>query len=133
MKMLIESDIVFNAQRDGIPGVPIAFVIDGEVANANAFSPPFANEYLLSSPEFSSEIIIENEEEFEVVKITTASSSVTVRVNDLFTAVLLSNPKIIVLDFKNDSHVVAGWQHDEQGFYVMNEETRIKGNGTNGN
>lgn len=134
--MLTEQDIMFNIERDGIPGVPVAMVIDGDVVWANVFKPSFAEEYIFSSPTFSSSVVYENEQEVEEIKITTASSETTIRVNEMLTAVLLSNPTIIRLDVVKDSHVMAGWRHDEKGFFLTisqnGQNIRLNGDGTHG-
>lgn len=134
--MINQDEITFNPSRDGYPGVAVAFVIDGEVVYTISFKPSFAEEYILSSPVFSSEIIENNGEQKEYTKIQTEYSVEKVLFNEQLTAVLLSEPTIVRLTMENGKHVSVGWKYDSKGFYVNftrdQNTVRYNGNGTYG-
>lgn len=134
--MINQDEITFNPSRDGYPGVAVAFVIDGEVVYTTSFKPSFAEEYILSSPVFSSEIIENNGEQKEYTKIQTEYSVEKVLFNEQLTAVLLSEPTIVRLTMENGKHVSVGWKYDSKGFYVNftrdQNTVRYNGNGTYG-
>jgi hypothetical protein len=137
--MLKHNDIYYLQERDGDYtttdnyATPIAFVIDGEVATAEAFSPPIADAIFLANPVFT----VRNEEidgqETEVITATVGEVSTDMIVDELLTAVLLSNPTIVLMQRERDMNVAAGWRHDENGFYIMSPsedgEIRINGMG----
>ncbi len=126
--MANEADITFSPERDGYPGVAIAFVIDNEVVYTKSFEPSFAENYLLNSPNIAASAGTPG-----AIVITSSVGLVEVTVNEMFTAVLLSSPLIIRLTLENGKHVSAGWRHDEGGFYVTTtrngETVRYTGNG----
>ncbi len=109
--ILTETDITFSPERDGYPGVAIAFVIDNEVVYTKSFKPSFANDYLLSSPSFS---LGEAE---NVVNITANNNSVAISINEMMTAILLSEPSIIQLTLQNGKHVTEGWKYENDKFF----------------
>jgi len=110
--ILTETDITFSPERDGYPGVAIAFVIDNEVVYTKSFKPSFANDYLLSSPSFS---LGEAE---NVVNITANGNSVAISINEMMSAILLSEPSIIQLTLQNGKYVHTGWKYDNNKFYT---------------
>jgi len=129
--MINENEIIFNPSRDGYPGVAVAFVIDGEVVYTTSFNPTFAEEYILSSPVFSSEMIENNGDQKEYIKIQTEYSVQKILFNEIFTAVLLSQPTIVRLTMENGKHVSVGWKYDSKGFYVnfVRDQTTVRYNG----
>ena len=126
--MLTETDITFSPERDGYPGVAIAFVIDNEVVYTKSFKPYFAENYLLNSPNITASV-----DQPEAVVVTSSAGSVEVTVSEMLTAALLSSPLIIRLTLENGKHVASGWRHDSAGFYVTTtrngETVRYTGNG----
>ena len=111
--ILAETNITFSPERDGYPGVAIAFVIDGEVVYTKSFEPSFAENYLLNSPNIAASVDTPG-----AVVITSSAGLVEATVNEMLTAVLLSSPLIIRLTIENGKHVASGWRHDQDGFYV---------------
>jgi len=110
--MLTESDITFSPERDGYPGVALAFVIDDEVVYTKSFEPSFANDYLLSSPSFSAG------EGESVVNVAANGNSIAISVNEMMSAILLSEPLIIQLTLENGKYVHTGWKYGNNKFYT---------------
>ncbi len=110
--MVAQSDIEFNPSRDGYPGIAVAFVIDGEVVLTKSFKPSFANDFILNSPVFS-----QNEDNVSV-DIVSGENSINVAMNELFTAVVLSNPTIVQLTLENGKHVTPGWNYANDKFFI---------------
>jgi len=109
---IAQNEIIFNPQRDGYPGVAIAFVIDEEVVLTKSFRPSFANDFLLNSPSFS-----QNQNDMSV-HIVSGNDSVDVELDEKFTAVILSNPTIVKLTLENGKHVSEGWKYLNGQFFV---------------
>ena len=109
---IAQNEIIFNPQRDGYPGVAIAFVIDEEVVLTKSFRPSFANDFLLNSPSFS-----QNQNDMSV-HVVSGNNSVDVDLDEKFTAVILSNPTIIKLTLENGKHVSEGWKYLNNRFFV---------------
>lgn len=126
--MLTETDITFSPEKDGYPGVAIAFVIDNEVVYTKSFKPSFAENYLLNSPNIAASV-----DQPGAVVVTSSAGSVEATVSEMLTAVLLSSPLIIRLTLENGKHVASGWRHDQDGFYVTTvrngETVRYTGDG----
>jgi hypothetical protein len=126
--ILTETDITFSPERDGYPGIAIAFVIDNEVVYTKSFQPSFAENYLLNSPS-----IVASVDQPGAVVITSSAGAVEATVSEMLAAILLSSPLIIKLTLENGKHVGAGWRHDEYGFYVTTirngETVRYAGSG----
>ena len=126
--ILTETNITFSPERDGYPGVAIAFVIDGEVVYTKSFEPSFAENYLLNSPNITTSV-----DQPGAVVIASSAGSVEATVSEMLTAALLSNPLIIRLTLENGKHVTSGWRHDNEGFYVTTtrngETVRYTGSG----
>ena len=139
MMMLTATDIFYLQERDGDYtttdnyATPIAFVIDGEVADSQAFSPPIADAIFLANPTYTSRTEEIDGQSTEVITATVGDVSTDIIVDELLTAVLLSNPTAIVIQRDTDMNVAAGWRHDENGFYIMSPsedgEIRINGMG----
>jgi len=110
--MFSEADITFSPERDGYPGIAIAFVIDEEVVYTKSFKPSFANDFLLSSPSFSSG------ETENIVNIIANGNSVKIAVNDMMAAILLSEPLIVQLTLENGKYVHTGWKYGNNKFYT---------------
>lgn len=126
--ILQTSDIFYSSERDGTydgidgpvvehPVTPIAFVISGEVVYAQGFSPSIGDNVFLANPTYTSRIELINDIETEIVVANVNGTITEMVVNDLFTAVLLSNPLAILID--KHSLVNTGWSYDENGFFVM--------------
>jgi hypothetical protein len=126
--ILTETNITFSPERDGYPGVAIAFVIDGEVVYTKSFEPSFAENYLLNSPNIAASVDTPS-----AIVITSSVGLAEATVSEMLTAVLLSNPLIIRLTLENGKHVTSGWRHDNEGFYVTTtsngETVRYTGSG----
>jgi hypothetical protein len=126
--ILQTSDIFYSSERDGTydgingpavehPVTPIAFVIDGEVVFAQGFSPNIGDNIFLANPTYTSRIEFINGVETEIVIANINEVITEMIVNDLFTAVLLSNPLAILIN--KHSLVNTGWNYDENGFFIM--------------
>jgi len=126
--ILKSSDIFYSSERDGTydgisgpavehPVTPIAFVIGGEVVFAQGFSPSIGDNIFLANPTYTSRIEFIDGVETEIVIANVNGVVAEMIVDDLFTAVLLSNPLAILI--KKRSLVNTGWSHDENGFFVM--------------
>lgn len=122
------SDILYSSERDGTydgiggptvehPVTPIAFVIDGEVVFAQGFSPSIGDNIFLANPTYTSRIEFIDGIETEIVIANVNGVVTEMIVEDLFTAVLLSNPLAILIN--RNSLVDTGWNHDENGFFIM--------------
>jgi len=126
--MFSEADITFSPERDGYPGIAIAFVIDEEVVYTKSFKPSFANGFLLSSPSFSSG------ETENIVNIIANGNSVKIAVNDMMAAILLSEPLIVQLTPENGKYVHTGWKYGNNKFYtkqvINNQLVNYYGDGT---
>jgi hypothetical protein len=81
-------------------------------------------------------MVTQDGESFETVRITAGESSENVKVSELLTAVLLSNPLIVPLNHEQHSHVMTGWKHDAKGFYLTvnqnGSQVRLNGDGSYG-
>lgn len=136
---LTTQDVIYSLERDGQQtGVAVAFVIDGDVVYADAFSPS-AGAFFLTNPTYSSFIETIDGNEVEVIRVNNESgvedvNSITELIlNELFTAVLLSEPKAIRITRERSRQAATGWKHDDEGFYIMQTingvERRIDGMG----
>lgn len=110
--MVTQNDITFNPNRDGYPGIAVAFVIDGEVVLTKSFEPTFANNFILNSPIFS-----QNKDSVSV-DIVAGVNSINVIMDELFTAVVLSSPTIVRLTLENGKHVTPGWNYANDKFFI---------------
>ena len=123
--ILYPQDIFYLQSRDGDstttdnPATPIAFVIDGEVVFAHGFSPPIGDGVFLSNPEYSSRIELVDGEEKEITIANVDGVVTEMLLDELFTAVLLSNPLAVRITRHSSRYVDVGWMHDENGFYTM--------------
>jgi len=126
--ILTSYDIFYSSERDGTydgigapavehPVTPIAFVIDGEVVFAQGFSPSIGDNIFLANPTYTSRIEFIDGVETEIVIADVNGVITEMIVDDLFTAVLLSNPLAILI--KKNSLVNTGWSYDENGFFAM--------------
>jgi len=141
--ILTAKDIFYLRERDGDstttdnPATPVAFVIDGEVVAAEGFSPPIGDGIFLANPTYTSRIENIDGKDVEVITATVKGISTDMILNEHLTAVLLSNPKAILIRRDTDIAVSAGlgqvWRHDENGFYFIETvngiEKRINGMG----
>jgi hypothetical protein len=136
---LTATDIYYLQERDGDstttdnPATPIAFVIDGDVVYAEAFSPPVAQSIFLANPTYSSATEEIDGQQVEVVTATVGETSTELIVSELFASVLLSNALVVLITRDKDLAVTAGWNHDSDGFYIMQRvagvERRLNGMG----
>lgn len=123
--ILTATDIFYLRERDGDstttdnPATPVAFVIDGEVVAGEAFSPPIGDGIFLANPTYTSRIEKINGEDVEVITATVGEVSTDMILDELLTAVLLSDAEAILINRNTDRAVGIGWKHDENGFYVM--------------
>jgi hypothetical protein len=137
--ILTSIDIFYLLERDGDstttsnPATPVAFVIDGDVVAAEAFSPPIGDGIFLANPVYSSRIENINGQDTEVITATVGEIATDMILDELLTSVLLSNATAILIRRDTDIAVNAGWKHDENGFYVMQMvdgvERRLNGMG----
>jgi len=137
--ILTETDVFYLFERDGDstttdnPATPVAFVIDGDVVAAEAFSPPIGDGIFLANPTYTSRIEEIDGKNVEVITATVGDVSTDMILGELLTSVLLSEPTAIRIRRDTSVAVAAGWKHDENGFYVtqtMNGvERRINGMG----
>lgn len=137
--ILTSTDIFYLRERDGEwpatdnPATPVAFVIDGEVVAAEAFSPPIGDNIFLANPTYTSRIEKIDGRDTEVVTATVGDVSTDMILDELLTSVLLSNAKAILIRRDTDLAVNTGWRHDENGFYIMQYvngvERRLNGMG----
>jgi hypothetical protein len=130
---LTTQDVIYSLERDGQQtGIAVAFVIDGDVVYADAFSPS-AGAFFLTNPTYSSFTEVIDENEVEIVRATDESSTTELILNELFTAVLLSEARAIRITRERSRQVATGWKHDDEGFYIMQTidgvERRIDGMG----
>lgn len=135
--ILTAQDVFYLQSRDGDstttdnPATPIAFIVDGDVVVANGFSPPIGEGVFLSNPNYSSRIEVIDGEEKEIVIANVDGVITEMLLDELFTAVLLSNPLAIKLTRESSRYVNVGWMHDENGFYITQlvdgVETRLNG------
>lgn len=136
---LTTQDVIYSLERDGQQtGVAVAFVIDGDVVYADAFSPK-AGEFFLTNPTYSSFTETIDGNEVEIIRVTDEygvedpNGISELILNELFTAVLLSEPKAIRITRDRSRQVATGWKHDDEGFYIMQMidgvERRIDGMG----
>lgn len=123
--ILTATDIFYLQERDGDitttknPATPVAFVIDGEVVAAEAFSPPIGDNIFLANPTYTSRIEKINGRDTEVVTATVGDVSTDMILDELLTSVLLSNATAIRILRDTSLKVNIGWKHDEKGFYSM--------------
>lgn len=131
--MLTENEITFSPERDGYPGVAVAFVIDGEVIYTKSFKPSFANDYLLAATSFEASSKMVSSTQVDTVIVNSPAGSAEIAVSEMLTAILLSTPTIVRLTIDNGKHVSVGWKHDQNGFYVTRmrngEYARFAGSG----
>lgn len=137
--ILTSTDIFYLRERDGDstttdnPATPVAFVIDGEVVYAHAFSPSIGDNIFLANPTYTSRIENIDGIDTEVVTATVGETSTDMILDEHFTAVLLSNA--LAIKIKRDTSILVniGWKYDENGFYqskyVDGVEKRIDGMG----
>jgi hypothetical protein len=137
--ILTETDVFYLFERDGDstttdnPATPVAFVIDGDVVAAEAFSPPIGDGIFLANPTYTSRIEEIDGKNVEVITATVGDVSTDMILGELLTSVLLSEPTAIRIRRDTSVAVAAGWKHDENGFYVTltvnGVERRINGMG----
>jgi|688.fasta_scaffold265458_2 hypothetical protein len=137
--ILTATDIFYLQERDGDstttdrPATPVAFVINGEVVAAEAFSPPIGDNIFLANPAYTARMEEINGEQVEVITATVGDTSTDMILDELLTSVLLSEPTAIRITRDKSLQVAAGWKHDEKGFYIMQTvggvERRIDGMG----
>jgi hypothetical protein len=137
--ILTATDVFYLLERDGDstttdnPATPVAFVINGDVVAAEAFSPPIGDNIFLANPTYTSRMEEINGEQVEVITATVGDTSTDMILDELLTSVLLSDPIAIRIERDKSIAVAAGWKHDEKGFYVMQTvggvERRINGMG----
>jgi hypothetical protein len=133
------TDIIYLKERDGESATtdnwatPIAFVINGEVAYAEAFSPPVGENIFLMNPVFTSKIENIDEVPTEIVTASVGDTATDMVLNEKFTSVLLSEPLIVEIIRGRDNAVMEGWFYDNDGFYLKEiidgVEKRIDGMG----
>lgn len=123
--ILTAQDVFYLQSRDGDgsttdnPSTPIAFVVDGDVVVANGFSPPIGEGIFLSNATYSSRVGLVDGEEREIIIADVDGTITEMALDELFTAVLLSNPLAVRLTKESSRYVDVGWMHDENGFYIM--------------
>lgn len=123
MKLTL-TDILYLQQRDGDYtttdnwATPIAFVIDGEVVYAQAFSPSIGENIFLMNPVFSSKTEIIDDVPTEIVVASVGNEMTEMILDEKFTSVLLSDPIIIRLIRGKDNAVMEGWSYGSDGFYI---------------
>jgi hypothetical protein len=137
--ILTEIDIFYLRERDGEypetdnPATPVAFVIDGEVVAAEAFSPPIGDGIFLANPTYTSRTETISGVDVEVITATVGELSTDMILNEHLTSVLLSDAEAILIRRDRDLAVNTGWKHDENGFYLMETvdgvEHRLNGMG----
>ena len=122
---LTSTDVFYLRERDGDstttdnPATPVAFVIDGEVVAAEAFSPPIGDNIFLANPTYSSHVEEIDGKEVEIVTATVGDVSTEMILGELLTSVVLSSPLAIRISRETSRAVNAGWSHDDRGFYIM--------------
>lgn len=135
--ILTATDIFYLKERDGDstttdnPATPIAFVIYGDVAATEAFSPPIADAIFLANPTYTVRTEEIDGQNTEVITATVGDVLTDMIVDELLTAVLLSDPTAVLINRDTDMNVSAGWSYDENGFYIMeaSEDGVIRING----
>ena len=138
MKLTL-TDIIYLKERDGDSATtdnwatPIAFVIDGEVVYAGAFSPVVGENIFLMSPVFTSQTENIDGVPTEIVTASVGDVVTEMVVGEKFTSVLLSEPLIIKIIRGRDNAVMEGWLYDDDGFFLKEiidgVEKRIDGMG----
>jgi hypothetical protein len=138
MKLTL-TDIIYLKERDGDSATtdnwatPIAFVIDGEVVYAEAFSPAIGENVFLMNPVFTSEIENIDGVPTEIVTASIGDVATDMVLDEKFTSVLLSEPLIVEIIRGRDNAVMEGWLYDDDGFYLKEiidgVEKRIDGMG----
>lgn len=138
MKLTL-TDIIYLKERDGDSATtgnwatPIAFVIDGEVVYAGAFSPVVGEDIFLMSPVFTSQMENIDGVPTEIVTASVGDVVTEMVVGEKFTSVLLSEPLIVEIIRGRDNAVMEGWLYDDDGFYLKEiidgVEKRIDGMG----
>lgn len=137
--ILTATDIFYLRERDGDstttdnPATPVAFVIDGEVVAAEAFSPPIGDGIFLANPTYTSRIEEIDGQDIEVITAVVGEVSTDMILEELLISVLLSDAEAILIRRDTDRAVTTGWKHDENGFYIMEivdgVERRLNGMG----
>jgi hypothetical protein len=118
------TDILYLRTRDGDYTTtdnwrtPIAFVIDGEVVYAQAFSPVIGESIFLMNPVFTSKIEDIDGVLTEIVIASVGDVQTEMIVGEKFTSVLLSEPLIVEIIGGRDNAVAEGWLYDNDGFYL---------------
>ena len=138
MKLTL-TDIIYLKERDGDSATtdnwatPIAFVIDGEVVYAGAFSPVVGENIFLMSPVFTSQTENIDGVPTEIVTASVGDVVTEMVVGEKFTSVLLSEPLIVEIIRGRDNAVMEGWLYDDGGFFLKEiidgVEKRIDGMG----
>lgn len=112
-------DLKFNIQKDGAGnGHAVVFIMDDEVVHGGLFNLVFSKRVFRDDSVFSSAIELVNEKEQEVITATNSQYTTKFIVNEMFTAVLLSEPKIVKLSFPKDKRVMPKWKYDGENFYI---------------
>lgn len=127
--ILTSDDIFYKPSRDGVaadfgtshsynvvekPCTPLAFIIDGEVVLANGFTPHIGDNIFLANSIYTSRI--DETSGAEIILANTDGAVTEIAVDEMFTAVLLSNP--LVVPIVRGSLVNVGWKYDEDGFFI---------------
>lgn len=112
-------DLKFNIEKDGAGnGHAVVFIMDDEVVHGGVFNIIFSKRVFRSDSIYSSNIEIINEKQQEVITATNSQYTTRFIVDEMFTALLLSNPKIVKLSFPKDRKVMPQWKYDGENFYI---------------
>lgn len=127
-------DLKFNIQKDGAGnGHAIVFIMDDEVVHGGLFNLVFSKRVFRDDSVFSSTIELVNEKQQEVITATNSQYTTRFIVNEMFTAVLLSEPRIVKLSFPKDKRVMPKWKYDGENFYIYQKidgvQRKINGEG----
>jgi len=127
--ILVPDDIFYKPSRDGVaadfgtshsyevvekPCTPLAFIIDGEVVLANGFTPHIGDDVFLANSIYTSRV--DETSGVEIILADTDGTVTEIAVDEMFTAILLSNP--LVVPIVKGSLVNIGWKYDEDGFFT---------------
>lgn len=127
-------DLKFNFKRDGAGnGHAVVFVMGDEVVHGGTFNLIFSKRVFRDDSIFSSENEMILGEEKEVITAINPEYTTKFIVDEMLTALLLSNPKIIRLSFPKDRKVMPQWKYDGESFYIYQEidgvQKKINGEG----
>lgn len=114
-------------------GYAYVFVMGDDVVYNNAFNIDFCKRVFREDSSFTSTFVSINNEQKEVIICNNSKYRTEFIADEMFTALILSDPKIIKLSFPKDRKVMAGWKYDGQNFYstkiIDGEEKMIDGEG----